>query len=296
MIIRSLRNHWIVPVERRCPPLLFYGIFFLTTFALFLPNHSTAAIRSRSAIVVEASTGRVLYARDPHCRLPPASTVKLMTAILTMDKLDLSGVLTMGKNTARVPRTKVFKQGDRVSIEQLLYAALIKSANDAAVALAEAVSGSEEEFVHLMNQKAISIGTENTVFANSTGLPGPGQYSTVSDLSAIMRYALSYPKLREIMGTPLAQLSTTKGKNVLLKNTDKLLWSDKNLIAGKTGYTFEAGHCFVCAAERQEKRIIVALLKSPSRKSLWRETEELIHKGFNTPVDIGQEATAAENF
>ena len=187
------------------------------------------------------------------------------------------------------PRLRVFKKGDRVSVEQLLYAALIKSANDAAVALAEAVAGSEKDFVKLMNQKAISIGAENTSFSNSTGLPGPGQYITVLDLSTIMRYALGYPKLREIIGTPVAEISTEKGKKVLLKNTDKLLWSDRNLIGGKTGYTFEAGHCFVCAAERQNKRIIVALLKSPSRKLLWKEAEELIDKGFSPPAEMGQE-------
>jgi serine-type D-Ala-D-Ala carboxypeptidase (penicillin-binding protein 5/6) len=270
---------------------LLYMLFFLSTslFFIFLPTCSTALIRSRSAIVVEGSTGRVLFAQDPQCRLPPASTTKLMTAIIAMDKLDPSGVLVMSKNTTRVSRPKVFKKGENVSVEQLLYAALIKSANDAAVALAEAVAGSEKEFVNLMNQKAISIGTENTLFVNSTGLPGPGQYTTVSDLSTIMRYALGYPKLREIMGTPVAQLSTTMRKGVLLKNTDKLLWSDKDLIGGKTGDTLEAGHCFVCAAERGDRRIIVALLKTPSRRLLWKETEELLDKGFNAPGNTRQD-------
>jgi D-alanyl-D-alanine carboxypeptidase len=111
-----------------------------------------------------------------------------------------------------------------------------------------------------------------------------------------MRYALGYPKLREIIGTHVAQLSTAKGKTVFLKNTDKLLWSDRNLIGGKTGYTFEAGHCFVCAAERQNKRIIVALLGSPSRNLLWKETEELIHKGFDAPMDMDQVADTVDRY
>jgi len=287
MSMRSLANLVVDPVKRR---VLFIGISLLTSI-IFLPTPSTAVIRSRSAIVVEASTGRILYAKDPQCRLPPASTTKLMTAILTLDRLDLSGFFVVGRNAARAHRPRVFKQGDKVSIEQLLYAALIKSGNDAAVALAEAVSGSEEEFVHLMNREAALIGAENTVFVNSSGLPGPGQYTTVSDLTTIMRHALGYPKLREILGTPVVQLSTAKGRNVLLKNTDKLLWSDKTLIGGKTGFTFDAGHCFVGAAERQERRIVVALLNSPSRRLLWKETEELIRKGFNVPVDMGQEST-----
>jgi len=95
-----------------------------------------------------------------------------------------------------------------------------------------------------------------------------------------MKYVLGYPKLREIIGTPVAEFTTKKGKPLSLKNTDKLLWSDECLIGGKTGYTFTAGHCFVCAAEREKETIIVALLGSPSRGNLWKETEALIDKGF----------------
>ena len=279
----------LISYLKGCPTqVLLHGLFLLAVLPIFLPTCSMAMIRSRSAIVVEGFTGKVLYAKNPDCRLPPASTAKLMTAIVAMDKLDPSDILMVSNNAARIPRWRVFKKGDRVSVEQLLYAALIKSANDAALALAEAVMGSEKEFVDLMNQKAISIGAENTRFINSTGLPGPDQYTTVLDLSTIMRYALDYPKLREIIGTPVAQVSTAKGRSVLLRNTDKLLWSDKNLIGGKTGFTFEAGHCFVGAAEDQNKRIIVALLGSPTRKLLWKETEELIRKGFGPLADTGQ--------
>ena len=289
MSVQTLTKVLINDPKRGRTQVLLYGLFLPTFLLIFLPTCSMGMIRSRSAIVVEGLTGKVLYAKDPDCRLPPASTTKLMTAIVATDKLDPSGILMVSKNAARIPRWRVFKKGDRVSVEELLYAALIKSANDAAVTLAEAAAGSEKDFVQLMNQKAISIKAENTNFINSTGLPGPGQYTTVLDLATIMRYALGYPQLREIIGTPVAELSTARGKRVILKNTDKLLWSDKDLIGGKTGYTFEAGHCFVCAAERQNKRIIVAVLGSPSRKLLWKETEELIQKGFNAMADIGQE-------
>jgi len=294
MSVQSLTKSLISCPKGCHTQILLYGLFLLAVLLIFLPTCSMAMIRSRSAIVVEGFTGKVLYAKDPHCQLPPASTAKLMTAIVAMDKLDPSGILMVSKNASRIPRWRVFKKGDRVSVEALLYAALIKSANDAAVALAEAAAGSEKDFVDLMNRKAIFIKAENTSFINSTGLPGPGQYTTVLDLSRIMRYALGYPKLREIIGTSVAQLSTVRGKSVVLKNTDKLLWSNRNLIGGKTGYTFEAGHCFVCAAERQNKRIIVALLGSRSRDLLWKETEELIHKGFNAPADMDQKARTVE--
>jgi D-alanyl-D-alanine carboxypeptidase (penicillin-binding protein 5/6) len=204
-----------------------------------------------------------------------------MTAIVAIEKADLNDVVPISKNASRVRSLKVgFRKGDEVTVEKLLYAALIKSANDAAVALAEAVAGSEKGFVELMNQKAISIGAKDTQFINSTGLPGPHQYTTALDLSKIMSCVLSYPKLKEIIATPAVELSTDKGEILSLKNTDKLLWSDGDLIGGKTGYTFRAGHCFVCAAEREKEVIIVALLGSSSRKHLWKEAEALIDKGF----------------
>jgi D-alanyl-D-alanine carboxypeptidase (penicillin-binding protein 5/6) len=230
---------------------------------------------------MDASTGRILYAKDPERRLPPASTAKLITAIVVIEKADLSDAVIISKNASRVRPVKAgFKEGDKVTVEKLLYAALMKSANDAAVALAEAVAGSEKDFVYLMNQKAISIGAKDTKFINSTGLPGAHQYTTALDLSKIMNCALGYPKLKEIIRTPAVELLTEKGEVLFLKNTDRLLWSDEYLIGGKTGYTFGAGHCFVCAAEREKETIIVVLLGSPGRRHLWKETEALIDKGF----------------
>jgi D-alanyl-D-alanine carboxypeptidase (penicillin-binding protein 5/6) len=231
--------------------------------------------------VVDASTGQILFTKNSNRLLPPASTAKLMTAIVALENESLTSVVTVSKNATRVKPSKAgFKEGDKVTVEGLLYAALLESANDAAVAIAEAVAGTEDHFVHLMNQKTLSIGATNTKFINSTGLPGPGQHITALDLSSIMRYAMRYPKLREIIGTSEAQVSTEEGKAMLLRSTDKLLWSDRQVIGGKTGYTNSAKHCFVCAAEREKKVIIVSVLGSPSRRTLWAETKKLITKGF----------------
>jgi serine-type D-Ala-D-Ala carboxypeptidase (penicillin-binding protein 5/6) len=269
-------------LEERLARVFFFGLaFFASIFGPFRSTTLGATITARAAVAMEACTGRVLYGKHPERRLPPASTTKLMTAIVAIEKTDLDAVVTISKNASLVRSLKAgFKQGDRVSVEKLLYAALIRSANDAAVALAEAIAGSEKDFVELMNQKAISIGAKNTKFINSTGLPGPHQYTTALDLSKIMRCVLSYPKLKEIIATPAIDLSTDKGEILSLKNTDKLLWSDGDLIGGKTGYTLRAGHCFVCAAEREKEVIIVALLGSSSRKHLWKDAEALIDKGF----------------
>jgi len=262
------------------------GFLFLFVVSLFtlhfsLLTSSADEILSRSATVLEASTGRILYAKNPTLRLPPASTAKLMTAIVAIENKDPRDTVRISKNATSVsPLRAGFKEGDEVTVEALLYAALMKSANDAAVALAEAVAGSEKNFVNLMNEKANLIGLRDTKFINSHGLPGPDQYTTAFDLSMLMRYSLRYPKLKEIIGKRVAGVSTENGNTVFLKNTNKLLWSDDELIGGKTGYTRKARHCFVCAAGREEEAVVVTLLGSPSRDVLWKETEELIAKGF----------------
>ncbi|HSR10913.1 MAG TPA: serine hydrolase, partial [Thermodesulfobacteriota bacterium] len=170
-------------------------------------------IRSRAALSVDAATGEVLFSKNSNSRLAPASTTKLMTAIVAVENEDLSRVVTISRKAARTAPTRAgLREGDQLSLESLLYAALLKSANDAAVAIAETVSGSEERFVALMNQKAVTIGAENTRFINATGLPGEGQHTTAMDLSKILNYALGNPKLREIIGTPEARIATVKGR------------------------------------------------------------------------------------
>ena len=135
------------------------ALVIFSIFPPFLSATFSQTIHSRSAIVTDMSTEEVLYAKNPERRLPPASTAKLMTAIVAMEKADLSDVVTISKNASRVRASKVgFQKGDKVTVERLLYAALVISANDAAVAVAEAVAGSERDFVRLMNEKAISIG------------------------------------------------------------------------------------------------------------------------------------------
>ncbi len=268
-----------LPQVRRKGYRFRFLVFFIAPFILFVSASfaKTTTTNYRAAVVIDASTQEVLYAKNSDHKLPPASTTKLMTAIIALENKSLSDIVTISKTAARVRPTKAgLREGDKITVEGLLYAALLKSGNDAAVALAEAVAGSEEKFVRLMNQKAMAVGATNTTFINASGLPGPGQYITASDLSKIMICALKYPKLKEIIGTAVIEVSTEEGKTLSLKNTDKLLWLNEEVIGGKTGYTANAGHCLVCAAEHDTKTIIVAILGSPSRKALWKETESLL--------------------
>jgi serine-type D-Ala-D-Ala carboxypeptidase (penicillin-binding protein 5/6) len=270
------------PNQKRNRAISFYFLLSFLVSILVSSNCFAESIRSRAALTIDASTGEILFSKNSNWRLPPASTTKLMTAIVALEKEDFSKVVTISKKASRAARSKAgFKEGDRVTIEGLLYAALLESANDAAVALAEAVAGSEKRFVSLMNQKALAIGARDTKFINSNGLPGSGQYTTALDLSKILNYALKIPKLREIIGTPEAQISTEGGRVFYLRSTDKLLWSDEKVIGGKTGYTRTAGHCFVCAAQSETKTILVAILGSPSRRNLWTDTKILISSNLH---------------
>jgi D-alanyl-D-alanine carboxypeptidase (penicillin-binding protein 5/6) len=265
--------------QNRNQAISFYFLLSFLVSILVSSNSFAGIIKSRAALTIDASTGEILFSKNSNWRLPPASTTKLMTAIVALEKEDLSKVVTISKKASRAAPTKAgLKEGDQITIEGLLYAALLGSANDAAVALAEAVSGSEQWFVPLMNEKAPSIGAEDTKFINATGLPGDGQYTTALDLSKILSYALRFSKLREIIGTPEAKITTEKGKVFHLRSTDKLLWSDEKFIGGKTGYTHMAGHCFGCAAKGATRTILVAILGSPSRKNLWTETEKLVSR------------------
>lgn len=259
-------------------------LFFLFIWCLSAGAALAYEVKARAAVVINAASGEVLYAKNPEHSLMPASTTKLMTALVVLENAKLSDVVTISRTVAKTPPIKIgLKAGDRVTIETLLYAALVRSANDAAVALAEAIAGSEKEFVKLMNEKAIAVGALNTRFINATGLPGKGQYITAYDLSKIMREAIQYPVLKEIINTRVTGLSTESGKSIgkasLIKNTNKLLWSDDEMIGGKTGYTRQARHCFVCAGERDKEIFIVVLLGTPSRDLLWQESENLIAFG-----------------
>jgi len=253
-------------------------------------------IPAKAAIVVDSS-GEVLYAKYPDARLAPASTVKLVTAMVVIDKLDPAVKVKISRNAGKIrsipPR---LHPDEEMTVSDLLHLALMKSINSAAVALAEATSGSEREFVTLMNQKAREIGADNTLFANASGLPKGTQYTTASDLALILKTALSYPLIRDILGTKAYLVRTTEGRDLFLENSNDLLWQSDNMIGGKTGYTGNARHCFVCAINTGRGPLFTAVLGARSRSSLWRSTllleaigmqkEEL--QRVDLPVDRGE--------
>ncbi|MBI5195012.1 MAG: D-alanyl-D-alanine carboxypeptidase [Nitrospirae bacterium] len=237
-------------------------------------------VSARSALIMDASNGRVLFAKNPDLKQPAASTIKIMTAIVVAENVDLDSVTTITSRAANQQPSKTnLKKGDRIKIRELLYAALMESANDAATALAEAAAGSELKFVKLMNQKALEIGAANTKYINANGLPGKGQYSTVSDLAKIMQYAIRIPVIKEILTTKVREISTEGGRKIFVRNTNRLLWADDDFQGGKTGFTRTARHCFVGASNKENKEIIISVLGAPSRPALWSQSEMLFGKG-----------------
>ncbi len=266
---------------------VFRVYFVLCLIMLLFPvvSHADEVVSARAAVAIDAASDRILFAKNPHYKQPPASTTKLVTAMVVLDHIPMDRVIKISDNAADTPTVSPrLRAGEHFTAQDLLYMALIRSVNSATVALAEAVAGSEEAFVELMNKKAQQIGIENTRFSNASGLPGGEQYITAYDLAKIMKEAMRYPQIRDAINTRARHLSSLEGRKVFVKNTNQLLWSDDALLGGKTGYTKAAQHCFVGASQREGSMVIVSVLGESVRDNLWNDT--------NTLLDIGYEVIA----
>ncbi|KJU82116.1 serine-type D-Ala-D-Ala carboxypeptidase [Candidatus Magnetobacterium bavaricum] len=238
---------------------------------------------------MESGSEKILYAKNPTHKQPPASTAKLVTAMVVIDNIDTSEVVMISKEASKLYCSAAsLREGDRLYIRDLLYLLLVRSVNGAAVALAEAVSGSEEQFVQLMNKRASHIGAKDTKFVNPHGLPGGDQYITAYDLALVMKESLRYHLIKDIINTKTKTVSTIDGRNITVANTNKLLWSDGDLVGGKTGYTREARHCLAFAAEKGDSTLVAAVLGDSNRSSLWHSARNVLSRGY----DISSNNTA----
>lgn len=260
---------------------IFY-VFLLICFFVITPTLSfsyTDELDAKSAVVVDAQTGKILYGKNPHLKHPPASTTKLVTAMVALEYLEPEKVVKISKKAASTISVEPkLKEGQTYTVRDLVYLALMRSVNSAAVALAEATTGSEQSFVKLMNQKAKSIGAKDTKFINASGLPGKGQYTTVYDLTKIISHALTYPLIKDAINTRIYLIRSLEGEQYFIQNTNHLLWSEDNMIGGKTGYTRAAKHCFVAASKINGRVVYTAVLGAPNRDKLWKDTEFLFAK------------------
>jgi D-alanyl-D-alanine carboxypeptidase (penicillin-binding protein 5/6) len=238
-------------------------------------------LRARAAVVMDARTGDVLYAKDPDRRLPPASTTKVMTAVVALESGLLDDTVTVSRMAAGVQPIKLYlRAGERARMRDLVYAMLLRSANDASVAVAERVGGSVPGFAVRMNRRAAALGARNTHFVNPNGLPARGHYSTARDLATILRHAMSLPGFRDVAATPASRVTAWRGaqrRSIAVRNTNRLLQSYRAPVIGKTGYTRAAKRCFVGAVEAQGRQVIIALLGSTD---LWGDARRLLDYGL----------------
>ncbi|HXW68791.1 MAG TPA: serine hydrolase [Dissulfurispiraceae bacterium] len=257
---------------------------FLLVFGGRDARHNAYAgeVGARAAVVIDGATEKILYAKNPNWKLPPASTTKLVTAMVVLDNINPETVITVSENAADTPSvTPHLRAGERFKVSDILYLALMRSVNGAAVALAEATAGSEKRFAVLMNDKVAGLGAENTRFINATGLPGPDQHITAFDLAKVMKASLQYPLIKEIINTRTKDIYSTEGRRIFVQNTDQLLWVDEDLLGGKTGYTRAARHCFVCAEQKGGNMLISAVLGESVRDDLWHDSQILLDRGYN---------------
>ncbi len=237
-------------------------------------------VSARGAVLMEAESGDVVFGQNENARLPMASTTKIMTALVALEALPLSTVVTVSREAVGVEGSSIYLvEGERLTLEELLYALLLESANDAAAAIAIAVAGSMEAFAALMNEKAATLGLKDTRFVNPHGLDDLHHYTTAYELALVARAALADPTFREICSTKrrVIPLHGDEGVRVLI-NHNRLLSSYEGCIGLKTGYTKKTGRCLVSAAERDGVTLIAVTLNAPDD---WRDHTAMLDYGFS---------------
>lgn len=233
-------------------------------------------ISAKSYVIMDADSGKVLLSRNPTLRHPPASTLKVCTALIALNTLNLDDVVPVSRYAASAPRSKVYlKPGEIYSVRDILYAVLLSSGNDAARAIAERVCGTEERFGKYMTQRVRKWGAYRTNFENASGLPAEDQYTTARDLALIFRRAMAHPTLARIMTTKTHMIKG--GRNI--RNHNRFLFTTPYAVAGKTGYIRASKHTYVGMFEHRGRRLIISVLGSRS-KDKWADRRVLIEKGF----------------
>jgi D-alanyl-D-alanine carboxypeptidase len=216
-----------------------------------------------AAILEDLDTGQALFQKAAHARRPIASLTKIMTALLVLERTELGDRVTVSANAVAQPGDDPsLATGETLTVRALLYAMLLPSSNDAAVALAEHVAGSSAAFVALMNQRASAMGLRDTRFASPSGFDGSG-YSTAADVAALARSAMRDPAFAEIVRTFVHRLPPLDGRPRTVESRNLLLWYYPGAVGVKTGYLPSAGHCLVAAADREGRRLVTVVLGHP---------------------------------
>ncbi|MBF0675340.1 D-alanyl-D-alanine carboxypeptidase family protein [Pseudomonas sp.] len=266
------------------PCLLVSVLSFVTPAAMAVEQAIPAPpqLAAKSYVLMDAASGKVLVDNNGDERLPPASLTKLMTAyIATLEinrgQISEQDLVTVSEKAWRTGGSRMFIQvGSQVTVDDLLHGVIIQSGNDASVALAEHIAGSEESFAEMMNQSATRLGLQNTHFRNATGLPDPEHYSSAHDMAKLAR-AIIYQDPEHYAVYAQKEFLWN---NIKQPNRNLLLWRDKSVDGLKTGHTDEAGYCLVASAVRDGQRLISVVFGTSSEEARSAETQKLLTYGF----------------
>ena len=290
-------------MKKICLIIYLLSIFVLSNFKVYAVNEEDVvkenenveetkstldlAKNATSAIMLEASTGEIIFQKNVNEKRPPASMTKMMSMLLIMENIEKGNLafeeeVTASAYASSMGGSQIFlKAGEKMKVEDLLKGIAIGSGNDATVAMAERIAGTEEAFVKLMNDRAKELGLTNTNFKNSTGLDAENHYSTAYDMSVIARELVKHKKILEFTGTYEDYLRKDSASPFWLVNTNRLVRFYKGVDGLKTGYTKEAGYCLTSTAEKDNMRLITVVMNEPSTQIRNGETSSMLDYGFN---------------
>ena len=245
------------------------------------------APNAKSAIMIEASTGEILFQKNKDEKLAPASMTKMMSMLLIMEEIENGNLkwnemITTSEKASSMGGSQIFlKVGEKMTVEDLLKGVAIASGNDAMVALAERVSGSEEQFVKRMNTRAQDLGLKNTNFINATGLTADNHYSTAYDMSLIAKELVKHEKILEFTSTYEDYLRKDTKSPFWLVNTNRLVRFKEGVDGLKTGFTDEAGYCLTATMKKDNMRLITVVMKEENTSKRSADTTKMLDYGFN---------------
>lgn len=272
--------------------ICFITIFSVAAFGIIIPVYSedNMNLNCKSAILMDYGTGKIIYEQNSNEKLPPASVTKVMTMLLTIEALDNGKITYDDKVTISAQASSknnkgtmlLLEAGEVRTVKELLYGIAVESANDACIAMAEYISGSEEEFVKLMNKRAKELGANDSNFVNPNGLPAEGHVTTAHDLAIISRELLKHEKIFDFISQYMVKVTVGKKNNVVreLVNKNKMIRFYNDVDGIKTGWTEEAGYCISVTAKRNNLRLISVVMGSPTVDTRNKEARKLIDYGF----------------
>ena len=261
------------------------------------PSDPLQKLTARSAVVMDAVSGQILYERDMNARRFPASTTKIMTLIVALEHGNLDDVVTIGADAAGAEGSTLWlEKGDKISLRELLTGMMMHSGNDATIAVADHIAGSVPAFARMMTEKAQALGAKDTNFVNPNGLPDDNHYTTAHDLAVIASYGYSLPDFESIVNQQETSYDWVKDPAKKLRNENQMLWLYRGSNGVKTGYTEKAGRCLVSAAKRDGMQLVAVVLDSVY---MWNDSIALLDYGFaqvipETLVKAGEVVTKVD--